>query len=178
MSKLPLLILFFLAFIITLSCSSVNEFGKRRIGFHFEKIKPNSDPIAYTIVDTSKMYRQISLINTFDHSNDSMQNQYLKSNPTYLKFYENGRVGKFTNIDVTDIDDLNPKKAESYLYTYKKGKFIVQVYFKNPQCGECFIKETLSKVSKDTIKMYSEDYIATYIKIDIPKSYLIYKPEW
>ncbi|MDH7913870.1 hypothetical protein [Winogradskyella sp. SYSU M77433] len=177
MSKRSFLILL-LGILIILSCSSVNEFGKRRIGFHYEKIKPNSNPIAYNIIDTSKVYLKISTINTFDNSKDSISNKNIKSNPTYLKFYRNGRVGEFKNININDINDLNPKKAESYLYRYKKGKFIVQVYFKHPQCGECFIKETLNKISNDTIKIISGDYISTYIKKDIPKKYLIYKPEW
>lgn len=160
------------------SCGYINEYGKRRIGFHFEKIKPNSDPLAYTIIDTSKLYLKISLINTFDNAYDSIANAYLKSNPTYLKFYKNGRVGEFINIYVNDMDDLNPKKANSHLYRYKKGKFNVQVYFKHPQCGECFIKQTLNKISNDTIQIMSGNNIATYVKMDIPKSYLKYQPEW
>lgn len=173
-------LLFYLSIIIltTLSCSSVNEFGKRRIGFHLGKIKPNADPRAYTIIDTSKMYLEISLTNTFDNSKDSISNEYLKSNPTYLKFYENGRVGEFKNIDLNNINDLNPKKAESYLYRYKEGKFIIQIYFKHPQCGECLIKKTLNKISNDTIEIKSENLISTFVKVNIPKSYLKYKPEW
>lgn len=165
-------------FSIILSCASINEYGKRRIGFHIEKIKPNSNPQAYKIIDTSKVYLEISTINTFDNSNDSERNENLKTNPTYLKFYKDGRVGEFDNPDFDDIEDFNPRKAKSYLYELNKDKFIVQVYFNNPQCGECFVKQELIKISDDTLKITMGDYISTYIKKELPKSYLIYKPEW
>jgi hypothetical protein len=161
-----------------LNCSSLNEFGNRRNSFDLGKIKANSDPKAHSIIDTSKVYLEILTMNTFDNSNDSIRNADLKANPTYLKFYKNGRVGEFRNADINNVADFNPKKARSYLYKFKNNKFIVQVYFKNWQCGECFIKETLNKISNDTIEIVSGDYISKYLKIDLPKSYLKYKPDW
>ena len=177
MSKITYLLLLIIT-LIGLSCSSTNDFGQRRIGFHYEKIKPNSDPKAYSIIDTSKVYRYLKIQSTITPNNDSIMNENLRANPTYLKFYENGRVGEFRNADLNNIHDFNPQKAESHLYRLKKDKFIIQNYFKHPQCGECFTRGTLKKISNDTIVIISEDYIRTYIKKDIPKSYLKYIPDW
>ncbi|MBQ0787166.1 MAG: hypothetical protein KBT69_06685, partial [Oceanihabitans sp.] len=67
MSKKLFPLLIVLSFIY-LGCSSLNEFGKRRNGFNLEKIKANSDPKAYSIIDTSKVYWEILTINTIDKS--------------------------------------------------------------------------------------------------------------
>ena len=171
-------LIFFTLSSILLSCSHLNKFGQRRVNFNLERIKPNTDKLAYEIIDTSKLYKKVDIKNTFDSSKNMEFNRLNNLNPEYLKFYEKGKVGKFNNVSVDKIETLNPQKAESYLYNFKNNTFTVQVYFKNPQCGECFIKGKLEKISKDTIQIVSGDYIETYKAIDIPKSFLIYKPDW
>lgn len=92
-------------------------------------------------------------------------------NPSYLKFYKNGRVGEFRNIDLNYIETLNPKKAQSHLYNLKKDKFIVQQYFKNPQCGEYFIKKLVTKNSENQIVLSSEENTYTYKEVEVPLNY-------
>lgn len=161
-----------------ISCSYKNEFGQRRINFNIHKIKPNTDDNVYKLIDTTKLYLEVSIANTLDSSVKQNSDNNLKSTSTYLKFYSNGRVGEFKNIDFNNIETLNPKRAESYLYKFKNNKLIVQVYFKHTECGECFIKKEASNISNETIELTAENYIYTYKKVEMPQAYLIYKPDW
>jgi hypothetical protein len=160
------------------SCSHKNEFGQRRINFNIHKIKPNSDNNVYRLIDTTKLYLEVSIANTLDSSVKQNSENNLKSNPSYLKFYSNGRVGEFKNIDFKNIETFNPKRAESYLYKLKNNKLTVQVYFKHTECGQCFIKKEVSNISNETIELTAENYIYTYKKVEMPQTYLIYKPDW
>jgi len=161
-----------------LSCSHLNEFGQRRVNFNLERIKPSKDNLAYEIIDTSVLYKKVDVKNTFDSSKNIEFNRLNNLNPSYLKFYDKGKVGKFNNVSLDKRETLNPEKAESYLYNFKNNKFTIQVYFKNAQCGECFIKGKVEKISKDTIQIVSGDYIEKYKAIEIPKAFLIYTPDW
>jgi hypothetical protein len=98
--------------------------------------------------------------------------------PSYLKFYKNGRVAEFRNIDLNYIETLNPERAQSHLYSLKKDKFIVQQYFKSPQCGECFIKKLVTKNSHNQIVLSSGEDTYTYKEVEVPLNYLVYKPDW
>lgn len=177
MKKEKIIFSLLVSFII-LGCSHLNEFGLRRNIMSIDKISPNKNDEAYTIIDTTRLYLLVAIENTMDQNMNEDTQERIKSSPTYLKFYGKGRVGKFTNVNLNDIETLNPKKAESYLYQYKNNKFIVQTYFKNPQCGECFVKKTLSKTTNHQIVLKSGDYIYTYTPVQIPASYLKYKPDW
>lgn len=178
MEKFRKIILLLILSFTILNCSYKNEFGQRRNKFDIKKIKPNSDENVYNIIDTTKLYLEVSLRDTFNYSLNTDYNNVLKSNPRYLKFYRNGRVGQFEKIDLKDIESFNPKKAESYLYKLKNNLFTVQTYFKHTECGECFIKKELNKISDSIIELKSENYIQTYMTIKIPKSYLIFRPDW
>ena len=164
--------------LIFISCSSSNEFGSRRNKYNLQKIIPNRDENAYQIIDTSKIYKLVKIKIVGDEYDRNGLNSMNEKNPSYFKFYQNGRIGEFRNINLNDIETFNPKKAQSHLYQLKNSKFIVQEYFKHPQCGECYIKKSLTKISENEIILSSENYIETYNKIEIPKKYLIYKPDW
>ncbi len=168
---IPFCILFY-------SCSHLNEFGARRNSFSFEKIKPKVSDEVFKIIDTTKLYK----VEYAEHINDTIvrleSEKNYKTNQTYLKFYSNGRVGEFRNVDLNNPETLNPKRAESFLYSFKKGKLIMQVYFKHPQCGECFVKKEIIKTSENQIVAINGDFKYTFTKIDIPENYLTYKPDW
>ncbi|HUH35368.1 MAG TPA: hypothetical protein VL022_06000 [Moheibacter sp.] len=166
-----------LAFFISgamISCSSLNEFGQRRNKFSIEKIKPNTNEEVYALIDTAQLYQLVSIESSFG----PVTIEKVKNNPSYLKFYSNGRVGEFENIDFNNVETLNPKRAKSHLYRLKKGKLILQSYFKNPQCGECFVKQTIVKNTDSQIFILSENYKKIYVKVEIPKAYLKYQPDW
>lgn len=155
------------------SCSYRNEFGRDRVKFNIERIKPNTDETVYRIIDTSKIYYEISITDNF---RKPVNFPGYKAN--YLKFYKNGRVAEFSDVDFEDENSFNPKKAKSYLYNYKKEKLIIQVYFKNPQCGQCFIKEKFNRISNDIFELENDGYISTYKAMEMPKSFLKFKPDW
>ena len=158
---------------LLLSCSHRNEFGRDRINFNIQKIKPNTDENVYKIIDTSLIYYEISIT-------DNLRNPVSIPNykPKYLKFYKNGRVAEFSEIYFEKEDSFNPKRARSYLYILKDGKLIIQAYFKNPQCGQCFTKQKLNKNSDDIFELENDFYISTYKAMEIPQSYLKFKPDW
>ena len=177
MNKTILILGVLLCFVV-ISCSHLNEFGVRRNNFSFEKIKPYENDEVYKIIDTTKLYKLVSIENFMDESIKMKSDEIIKSNPSYLKFYSNGKVGRFENIDIKNIETLNPKKAESYLYRFKNNKFIVQKYFKHPQCGECFIKELVTRNAENQITLSSDNFLYTYEKIEIPLTFLKYSPDW
>ncbi len=155
------------------SCSYRNEFGRDRVKFNVQRIKPNTDETVYRIIDTSKIYYEISITDNF---RKPVNIPDYKAN--YLKFYKNGRVAEFSDVNFEDENSFNPKKAKSYLYNYKKEKLIIQHYFKNPQCGQCFIKEKFNRISNDIFELENDSYISTYKAIEMPKSFLKFKPDW
>ncbi|ESU20208.1 hypothetical protein FEDK69T_30220 [Flavobacterium enshiense DK69] len=166
-------LIFFISICILISCSHKNEFGQNRVNFNLKRIKPNTDNSVYNIIDTTKIYYEISIR---DNVGNPVSIPDYKNN--YLKFYKDGRVAEFDNINFQDIDSFNPKRADSYLYNLKNGNLVIQVYFKHPQCGQCFIKEKLTKISEDTFELRNDSYVSTYKAIEIPKSFLKYKPDW
>jgi len=173
MEKIIRFSLIILSFLL-LGCSYKNEFGQNRNRFNFEKIKPNNDDQVYSIIDTTKLYREVSIT-------DENRNPVAPQNTgkdIYLKFYKNGRVAEFWNINFNNVDSFNPKYARSYLYNLKKNILTVQIYFRNPQCGQCFIKEKLSKISEEIFELQNDHYIYTYQAQDIPAAYLKYNPDW
>ncbi|WP_131494669.1 hypothetical protein [Flavobacterium aquatile] len=177
--RVHLYIFIFLVSIITQSCSHLNEFGQRRVNFNFERIKPNKDNQAYEIIDTTKLYKLIAIENRLQDENMKLEfKKNVDSNPKYLKFYANGRVGEFRNINLNNVESYNPKKAESNLYQFKNKKFIIQSYFVNAQCGQCFVKQILRKNPNGEIEVLSGDFTYTYNPINISKDFLIYKPDW
>jgi|SRR6478672_1395183 len=160
------------------SCSHKNEFGLRRNNSSVRRIEPNTDDRAYSVIDTAALYQLLSTRDKINNQIDAEIAKGIQQNPRYLKFYAHGRVGEFTHIDFNTIATFNPKKAASYLYQYKNNELIVQIYFRHPECGECFIKQKVDKVSEETIELSNDQYIDTYKKVPIPKNYLIFKPDW
>ncbi|WP_289644976.1 hypothetical protein [Maribacter aestuarii] len=53
----------------------------------------------------------------------------------------------------------------------------MQTYFRSPQ-GAGFIKERLKKHTTDFLEFGNENYGSGYEKVDIPKEFLIYTPDW
>jgi hypothetical protein len=166
-------LIFFLSSCLVWSCSYRNEFGQDRVRFNIQRIKANSDENVYNIIDTAKIYSEISIT---DNSGKPVSIPDYK--PTHLKFYKDGRVAEFKDIDMGTINSFNPKQARSSLYNLTKGQLIIQTYFRNPQCGQCFLKERFEKTSDGSFQLKNDSYIKTFKATEIPKSYLIFKPDW
>ena len=95
----------------------------------------------------------------------------------YLKFYANGKVGTFYFYNLSDMNSLNPKKADIGYYNYRDGQLIVQSYFDHVQGGG-YVKEFFIKKNDSTIVFTNIEYVHTYKIINLPKNFLIYKPDW
>ena len=155
------------------SCTGYkNEFGKKRFNYNRFTLKPNTNNQTYKIIDTTGLYKLI-------WSEDLKYNQTLQiANPTYLKFYKNGRVGKFQNYNSKDVASLNPKKARMAIYNYENNKLSIQVYFKHPQGGGLVSDDYSLKQSNDTLMLMTEDNLEKYKILSLTKEFLIYTPDW
>lgn len=163
-------VIFFIV-VINLSCfQRKTEYGNIRPNPSRFTIKPNSNDAAYKIIDTTKIYELMDVIDTVNH--ERMHSIRKK----YLKFYANGRVGEFDSFNKDDIGSLNPKKAAKAYYTFKK-ELIIQFYFKHPQGGG-LIKEKVHKVSKDYLELIGGNNLSKYKIIELPQQFLVYKPDW
>lgn len=154
------------------SCTGYkNEFGKKRFNYNRFTLKPNTNNQVYKVIDTTRIYELISI-------EEINYNKKLDiANKSYLKFYAKGRLGEFHGYEKKEINSLNPKKARMGLYNFENEKLIIQFYLNHPQGGG-LVKKELSKIEKDTLELISENYISKYKIRDLPKEFLIYKPDW
>jgi hypothetical protein len=164
-----------LCFFFTLfSCISYRtEFGKKRFKMDLSKIKQIQNDSVFKVIDTTKLYETIS---SFSFGNNNYVSDLKKR---YLKFYSNGKIGVFYYFDINDISSLNPKKADIGYYKYHNNKIIMQTFFEHPQGGgyaksECVI----NKNKNEYLELKSDDYLKKYKIIDLPKEFLIYRPDW
>lgn len=160
--------------LLTASCVTYrNDFGKKRFICCKFTMKRNTNNEVYKIIDTTKVYKLVSVLNIQDKDSS-----YLKEiNKSFLKFYADGKVGDFYNYDATNINSLNPKKADIGVYNYSEGVLTIQRYFYHVQGGG-FIEDRLKKCTADFLEFGDEDYTRRYMKIDIPAAFLIYTPDW
>jgi hypothetical protein len=147
------------------------QYGMIRFKQNRFSIKPNSNDNVYKIIDTTKLYELIDVI-------DTIHNQKMYSvKKEFLKFYTNGRLGEFDIYNKGDVKSLEPMKAKMAYYNYDGKDLVVEFYFEHPQGGG-LIKEKFYKLKKDTLELMGETNLSKYKIIDIPKEFLIYKPDW
>ena len=147
------------------------EYGNIRFKPYRFTIKPNSNPDAYIIIDTTKLYELVDVINTkYNERPNSLRKQF-------LKFYANGRVGEFGAYLENDIKSLDPKRAEMAFYNYDGKDLYIQLYFEHPQGGG-LLKYKLYTIDSEKLILAGYDNLDTYNIIDLPKEFLIYKPDW
>lgn len=160
--------------LLTANCVSYrNDSGKKRFICCKFTMKRNTNNEVYKIIDTTKIYKLASVLNI-----EGRDSTHLKEiNKYFLKFYADGKVGEFFYYDDIDLNSLNPKKATIGVYKYSKGELTIQTYFRSPQ-GSGFIKDRLKKHTADFLEFGDENYSNRYEKVDIPKEFLIYTPDW
>ena len=136
-------------------------------------MKRNTNNQVYKIIDTTKVYKLTSILNI-----QGKDSTYLKeTNKYFLKFYADGKVGQFFNYKNINLNSLNPKKATIGVYSYSKGALTIQTYLQTAQGGG-FLKDILKKSTADFLEFGDKDYSRKYKKINIPKEFLIYTPDW
>ncbi len=153
------------------SCGHETIYGKKRFKINIGRIKQNKDFEVFKIIDTTKLYEITSAVNLPDNKSLNSVKQM------YLKFYDEGKMGIFYYFDSKDVNSLNPKMADVGYYNFINGELTIQSYFKHPQGGG-FIKEKSYKVSNDSLQFLTDNVLTTYESIQLPKEFLIYKPDW
>jgi hypothetical protein len=156
------------------SCMRYNEYGHYRVGLSKFTIKPNSNNLAYKIIDTTVIYRFVK---------DERINISGSGIPRYYKFYSNGRVAEFYDriVNLKTEKILEAKKGYMGYYNLDKKKFVVQFYNSNANASE-LLSETLN-INQDTLILtyqgIENSSIKTYfIKENIPNYIRITKPDW
>ncbi len=145
-------------------------------------IKPNHNKNFIKYVDTSSFYIAI-------HSDKFIKKYNLQDYTTGFKFYGNGKVGFIKGVNFLKPESFNSERASMGYYNFIGGKFYIETLYSGPGLlGSNYMaskKEILlNKSSKDTlfIKNFKSsrgsDSIAKYVRMDLPKEFLIYKPDW
>jgi hypothetical protein len=165
-------ILLLLLILCMISCFYTRtEYGNIRFKQQRFTIKPNSNSNAYKVIDTTKLYEIVNVINI---KHNQRQNSLGKQ---FLKFYANGRVGQFDAYYDNDINSLNPKRAKMAYYNYDGENLVIQIYFEHPQGGG-LIKKNFKEIKEDTLELVNDDYLYKYKILELPKEFLVYKPDW
>jgi hypothetical protein len=147
------------------------DYGNIRLKPYRFTIRSNSNPDVYKIIDTTKLYELVDAINIkYNQRPNSLKKEF-------LKFYANGRVGEFEVYYESDIKSLDPKKAKMAYYNYDGKNLVIQIYFEHPQGGG-LIKKNFKEIKRDTLELINDSYLYQYKILDLPKDFLIYKPDW
>jgi hypothetical protein len=147
------------------------DYGNIRFKPYRFTIKPNSNPDVYKIIDTTKLYERVDVIDTiYNERPYSLRKQF-------LKFYANGRVGEFEVYYPSDVKSLDPKKSKMAYYNFDGKDLVIQFYFEHPQGGG-LLKYKLYKIDREQLTLTGYNNLVTYKIIDLPKEFLIYKPDW
>lgn len=168
--------------ILGVSCAMKrNELGQVRLNVSPEK-KCTNEAIA-KFIDTSSIYLQIKVDNKekgIFGINDSTSVADLKN---YLKFYGNGKVGMFNQLNHVNETTINPKNAVMGLYCLNTNGFNLEFIFYHIQSGVFKSKysflvkgDTIITCSENSSKGVSHSY--TYLKTKISPHLLKYKPDW
>ncbi len=137
-------------------------------------------------IDTSSIYEGIGY---YENDKIIVDKDYING-MTFIKFYNNGKVGKFTGIGfdrklfktIPDYKiiktDFDPSKAYMGFYNIKNTT-ITANQFLNNQCQMFWVSSEII-INKDTIiQKYSRFYNnVVYVKRFLPKEFLVYKPDW
>lgn len=167
--------IYILCLFVFVGCYSYkNEYGSIRSKINKSNYKKKINKDVYEIIDTTKLYKMVSWISIKDEKAINRINEVSES---YIKFYNQGKFSEFNSYKEDNFNSLNPQKSEENYYYLKNKELILQYYFQHPQGGGK-IKSKLLNHSSDTLAFISDNTIIKYIAIDLPKEFLIYKPDW
>jgi hypothetical protein len=151
-----------------------NDYGTYRVGLSKFTIKPNSNNLAYKIIDTNVVYRFLR---------DERINISGSGTPRYYKFYSNGRIAEYYDykVDLKKDSILEARKGYMGYYNFDEENIVIQFYNSNANASE-LSSETIN-INKDTlIAIYQgkeqSSIKSFFIKEDIPKNIKITKPDW
>lgn len=122
----------------------------------------NKDPAAFKFIDTSKVYKRISIISTQYDIGPMTQT-------TYLRFFANGRYGEYVEDDSANDNTIQQVyKRENGPFRFENNRMILQYSFKELNAGGTgYAKKILTKTGEDTLQIRGGHYIETYRGIKI-----------
>lgn len=166
--------------LLFVSCFTIrNNEGRVRTKLNRFSIKIRSDDSSiYSLIDTAGIYMVVE--------NKYPNNEPIKidSVTNGIKFYKNCRVGLFHDINLKNTNCLNPKLADMGFYNLNDDIVELEFLFYHVQSGNFICKKEFTKVKVDTIIGFTKKtstgggYFTTYVKRELPKEFLIYKPDW
>lgn len=181
--RLTLFFYFILSF--SLNSCSINRNDKGQIRINESRFKLNKciNDNTYKIIDTSSLYIKIKSNNNYKAFVGNKDSVFVKDMGIYLKFYDNGKVGMFQNLVDLKVENLNPKYAIMGYYCIDGKNNQQEFVFNHIQSGN-FISRDRLEIKNDTITSYTIEtstgggHYNTYVKKNLPKEFLIYKPDW
>ncbi len=167
--------LFTLVTVIALSLKSCislsSEFNRPRqlINPITQKRVPS---IFFELIDTSKIYKRVY------KKENSEKSPSQNTLPMFLKFYKEGKIAIFKGFEPNNVEIINPEFADMGIYRFRNNQLVLKEFIRTIQ-GSAWVtwKTNLSK-NIDTITFKSNHYVEKFVPIDIPQSFLIYKPDW
>ena len=144
-------------------------------------IKPKvTDSSFYNIIDTASFYKIISRSNRDYYISRTLDTVKFEKDNTGFKFYKNGKVGLFFDVDFNDVNSLNPLKALMGYYDFKDGKLYMEFLCYNWHSGYFLDKYKSSNIKEDKIYLIWLDYDdqEVYRKQKLSDNFLKYSPDW
>lgn len=158
---------------MALTISACNLYNK-------SSVEPCLNDKIYTLLDTSAFYQ---LNKIYYDSNTAYKDKEISIHKNGLKFYGNGRVAFFFNVEIDNPAALNPNNARKGIYCFKEGNNVIEFSNRHVQSGTFFTKESV-KLFKDSLITYlpknakGGGYHLLYLKKEIPMRNLKYTPNW
>lgn len=169
----------FLTFVIFPCSTNGNEYNHLRLNSKRFSIKPNENLDLFNYIDTSSFYKLLLNKNLIkSRKNRSINIEMVEG----IKFYPDGKVGYFKDVDFKDINTLDPKKSIMGYYNFSKNKVKVEFIVDFPQAGKQIWREEIILTKddfNDTLTPFVkkvEDSVM-YKKIKIPDKKLINQPD-
>lgn len=159
------------------SCSlRKNNYNSVRVPISKFSIKPNNDSRVYDMIDTTSIYMNVE-INGCEKIMDGKGGfKTVKSMNNGIKFYGNGRVARFQNVNFQNVETLNPQKAGMGIYELTKEGIVAQFVSQSKQAGVFIIQKKVT-IKNETLTLKDESYVYKYVKKHFDRK-LIYRPDW
>lgn len=164
-----------------LGCKSIYQHDKNECGTYRIKHKMlQVDNSFYKVCDTASVYQYDG---EFTRDNSSSIYYVKHDYKNFYKFYKNGKVGYF-GIDDNEklsMEKMNPCRFLNAYYGYNKKKNYILKRTVVSNSNDIFDVVFEIQFHKDTLKIISKENrndIKIFLRKEIPKEWLIYKPDW
>ena len=98
-------------------------------------IKPNTDTIVYNIIGTASIYMIVKINGSKKIEDGAGNYKMVNAMNNGIKFYGNGRVARFKNVNLQNPGSLDTKKAGMGIYTLGNKTIIAQFVSQSKQGG-------------------------------------------